>query len=75
MWNFHVKGMSCGHCKKAITDAILALDKQALVEVDIPHGTVKVDSKTASQERVSTAIQEAGYEVADLVGLSQEENS
>mgnify|MGYP000019283603 CR=1 FL=1 len=59
---FSVNGMSCGHCTKTITHAILAIDPSAKIETDIPSKTVKVSSDK-SAEILSSAISEAGYEV------------
>jgi copper chaperone len=42
---FTVEGMTCGHCEKAVTKAVLALDAQAKVVIDRAHNTVQVDSE------------------------------
>jgi copper chaperone len=62
---FNVNGMSCGHCTKTITNAILAIDPSATVETDIPSKTVKVSSNQ-SPETLSAAITEAGYDVTAI---------
>ncbi len=31
---FNVEGMTCGHCEKAVTKALLALDPQAKIVID-----------------------------------------
>jgi copper chaperone len=41
---FTVEGMTCGHCKKAVTKAILSLDAQAKVVIDRTHNSLQVDS-------------------------------
>lgn len=56
-----VKGMTCGHCVKAVTAAIHALDAQARVEVDLAGGIVRVES-TSPVQTIAHAIGEAGYE-------------
>lgn len=38
MQQFKVSGMSCGHCVRAITQAIQALEQTARVEVDLAGG-------------------------------------
>ncbi|WP_349615897.1 heavy-metal-associated domain-containing protein [Azotobacter salinestris] len=63
MQKFQVKGMSCGHCVRAVTQAVQALDAAAEVQVDLPSGEVKVVSQL-SAEQVMEAIREEGYEVA-----------
>ncbi|GAB3481654.1 heavy-metal-associated domain-containing protein [Azotobacter salinestris] len=63
MQKFQVKGMSCGHCVRAVTQAVQALDAAAEVQVDLPCGEVKVVSQLPA-EQVMAAIREEGYEVA-----------
>lgn len=60
---FQVKGMSCGHCVRAVTQAVQALDPQAQVKVDLPTGRVTVNS-TLSRTATAAAISEEGYEVS-----------
>ncbi len=60
---FQVKGMSCGHCVRAVTQAVQARDPQARVEVDLPTGRVTVQT-TLSRAAAAEAIAEEGYEVA-----------
>ncbi|MBT8767967.1 heavy-metal-associated domain-containing protein [Metapseudomonas boanensis] len=59
---FKVQGMSCGHCVRAITQAVQALDKAAEVQVDLAAGEVRVASRLA-EEQVVAAIREEGYQV------------
>lgn len=63
MQQFKVSGMSCGHCVRAITQAIQALDTVARVEVDLATQLVRVESSLEA-ERIEAAIAEEGYEVA-----------
>ena len=62
MSTFTVEGMNCGHCTKAITQAIVELDANAQVQTDLTSKTVTV-SGTPSNEQISQAITEAGYKV------------
>lgn len=59
---FNVQGMSCGHCVKAITQAVQALDPAASVRVDVAAREVGVES-TLNEDQVITAIREEGYDV------------
>jgi copper chaperone len=61
MTTLDVKGMTCGHCVKAVTNAVHEVDSQAKVDVDLASGTVQVDSG-APPDRIEQAIVEAGYE-------------
>lgn len=57
---FHVEGMTCGHCAKAITAALRALDPQARVDIDLAAGSVTAEGRFDA-ERARAAIEEAGY--------------
>jgi copper chaperone len=61
-WHLVVKGMSCGHCVRAVTNAVTAIDPQAQVQIDLPSGKVGVTTQ-ASAEAVKAAIAEEGYEI------------
>ncbi|WP_210642688.1 MULTISPECIES: cation transporter [unclassified Pseudomonas] len=63
MQTFNVQGMSCGHCVKAITQAVQAKDPAADVQVDLSAKTVQVQS-ALPVDAVLKAIQEEGYEVS-----------
>lgn len=58
---FDVQGMHCGHCVRAITRAVQALDPAARVAIDLPAGTVEVDSATATPLQIVEAIATEGY--------------
>lgn len=60
---FTVEGMSCGHCEKAVTRALLALDAQAKVVIDRTQNKVQVDSEQPRQA-LAKAIADEGYRVA-----------
>ena len=59
---FNVQGMSCGHCVKAITNAVQAKDPAASVRVDLAAKEVGVES-ALSAEQVIEVISEEGYAV------------
>jgi len=59
---FTVEGMSCGHCEKAVTKALLSLDAQAKVAIDRSQNKVEVDSEQP-REALAQAIVEEGYRV------------
>ena len=65
MQQFKVSGMSCGHCVRAVTQAIQALDQAARVEVDLAAGRVSVES-VLDAAQIEAAIREEGYEVAPV---------
>ncbi|HEY0877067.1 MAG TPA: cation transporter [Zeimonas sp.] len=67
MTTFDVKGMTCGHCVKAVTSAVQGIDAQAKVDVDLARGTIRVES-TLPPASVEQAIEEAGYEAKARAG-------
>ena len=60
---FKVQGMSCGHCVRAITQAIQDRDPTAEVQVDLAEGEVRVASPLPSEELLE-AIFDEGYAVS-----------
>ena len=60
---FNVKGMTCGHCERAVTLAVKTLDPQATVTIDRTAGKVEVDSGQP-RDAITAAIAEEGYSVA-----------
>ncbi|MET0844688.1 MAG: cation transporter [Pseudomonas sp.] len=58
---FNVQGMSCGHCVKAITQALQAKDPAASVRIDLAAKEVGVESALTT-DQVIAAITEEGYE-------------
>ncbi len=60
---FTVTGMTCGHCEKAVTQAVKQVDAQAQMHIDRAANRVEVVSD-ASREKLAAAIAEEGYAVA-----------
>jgi copper chaperone len=60
---FTVTGMTCGHCEKAVTRALLQADPQAQVQIDRAQNLVRVASEQP-REKLAEAITEEGYAVA-----------
>lgn len=61
MINFEVSDMSCGHCVRAITQAVQAADPGAQVQIDLPSHRVQVQPAKADAGVLKAAIEEAGY--------------
>lgn len=60
---FSVQGMTCGHCERAVTQAIKSVDPAAQVKIDRTTGKVDVQSDQP-HEAIEKAIAEEGYAVA-----------
>lgn len=64
---FAVDGMTCGHCVRAITRAVQALDPAAQVAVDLDARSVEVQTGLPA-EQVAAAIRDAGYPAVTAAG-------
>ncbi len=60
---FTVQGMTCGHCERAVTEAVQQLDPQASVKIDRAANHVQVQS-AHPRAALAAAIAEEGYQVA-----------
>lgn len=58
---FNVEGMTCGHCVKAVTNAVQREDEAAEVKVDLAQKQVSVKSELPS-EQILQLIRDEGYE-------------
>jgi copper chaperone len=57
---FDIPQMTCGHCVKAVTEAVHEVDPKARVDVDLASKHVNVDTQ-ADRVRIVAALAEAGY--------------
>jgi copper chaperone len=60
MYTFNVPRMSCAGCVNTIKNAILKIDNNAIVEVDLSTKTVDVQTNFAEEEIIQ-AMTDAGY--------------
>lgn len=58
---FEVKDMSCGHCVRAITQAVRAVDPDAQVQIDLAAHRVDIEPGQADAAALAAAIADAGY--------------
>jgi copper chaperone CopZ len=61
---YTVPGMSCAHCKTAITEEVTSVAGVQGVDVDLDTKHVVVRGETLDDAAIRNAIAEAGYEVA-----------
>jgi copper chaperone CopZ len=59
-----IEGMSCGHCVRAVRDALAELPGVDVQRVDVGTATVAVDPAVGSRAAVEDAVRDAGYDVA-----------
>jgi copper chaperone len=62
---YSVPGMSCEHCRTAISTEVSAVGGVQSVEVDLDTKQVAVRGDDLDDQAVRAAIDEAGYDVAD----------
>ncbi len=62
---FSVTGMTCGHCRQAVEQAVSRLDDVESVTVDLSAGRVTVGGHVTS-DRVVEAIRAAGYAASPM---------
>ncbi len=61
---YTVAGMTCDHCKHAVSNEISAVGGVATVEVDLDIKLVTVTGEGLDDQRLRAAIEEAGYEAS-----------
>ncbi len=62
--SYHVPGMTCGHCKAAVTEELSGVAGVEAVAVDLETKVVEVTGQALDDTALRAAIDEAGYEVA-----------
>ncbi len=60
-----IEGMSCGHCVKAVREALERVDGIRVHTVEIGTAVFEIDDSVADFDTVSRAVEEAGYTVID----------
>ena len=64
---YDVRGMTCGHCVKSVTEELQGVDGVTAVDVDLNAGGVSKVTVTSEgeldEQQVRAAVDEAGYEL------------
>jgi copper chaperone CopZ len=59
---FSVTGMTCAHCRRAVTEEISGIQGVDSVAVDLATGTVTVTAaRPVDRADIAAAVDEAGY--------------
>ena len=61
---YTVPGMSCGHCKAAVEQAVGGVEGVENVVVDLESKRVTVSGESLDDATLRNAIEDAGYEAA-----------
>ena len=62
---YNVPGVSCAHCRQAITDEVAKVAGVVSVDVDLERKLVTVGGNDVDDSAVRDAIDDAGYDIAD----------
>lgn len=61
---YSVPGMSCGHCRTAVTTEVEKVVGVTAVDVDLESKRVSVAGEQLDDDAIRAAIDAAGYDVA-----------
>ncbi|GAB3252443.1 heavy-metal-associated domain-containing protein [Arthrobacter pigmenti] len=65
---YTVQGMTCDHCAASVTEEVTKISGVTDVSVDVAAGRLTINSESpVSDEVVTEAVEEAGYEVVVTV--------
>jgi copper chaperone len=59
-----IDGMTCGNCVAHVTKALKELDGVAVEQVSIGSAMLSFDPAATSEERITQAVEDEGYQVA-----------
>lgn len=66
MQTIKIKGMSCQHCVKSVTNALQEIDGMSDVKVDLTKGEATYSQKTpVSLQTIKNAVSGIGFEVVE----------
>ena len=63
---FQIEGMSCGHCVRAVREALEGVPGVEVEAVEIGHAVVRYDTAEIGRSTLVEAVEEAGYTVAEV---------
>ncbi|MBD7968662.1 MULTISPECIES: copper chaperone CopZ [Paenibacillus] len=59
----NVKGMSCGHCVKAVEGALESVGAKGNVDLDAGKVSIEYDEQKVTVDQMKQAIEDQGYDV------------
>lgn len=57
----HITGMSCGHCLKAVSQALHAVPGVKVESVQMGRAVVSYDERTVQPDAIERAVSDVGY--------------
>lgn len=64
-----ISGMMCGHCVSHVTDALVKISGVEKADVSLEEKNAIVEGKNVSNEILTKAIEDAGYEVLSIKNI------
>ena len=61
-----IGGMTCGHCLRAVKDALSEMPGVTLDEVRIGKAVVTFDEAAVKPDAIAEAVRDAGYDVLSV---------
>jgi copper chaperone len=61
--NFTVQGMTCDHCVASVTEEVSEVAGVERVDVDLASGRMVVAGDGFTEQQISAAVADVGYEV------------
>ena len=64
--NLKITGMSCGHCVRAVTDALKGVEGVQVEQVNVGSAVVAYDPATVNADAIEAALSDEGYTVTSV---------
>ncbi len=62
---YTVEGMTCEHCRAAVSQSVSAVSGVDGVDIDLRGGRLEVRGDSVEDAEVEAAVRDAGYRVAE----------
>lgn len=61
-----IQGMSCGHCLRAVNDALTGVEGVHVEQVNVGSAVIAYDPAVVKPEAIEAAVVEEGYKVTSI---------
>lgn len=65
-YQLSIGGMTCGHCVMSVKNELSKIPALKIKEVKIGSAVVETEESAAVEEKLSRAVEEAGYTVTSI---------
>ena len=66
----NIEGMTCGHCAMSVTNELATLEGVSNVQVDHAAGKATVEVEGVSEDQLTAAVEEAGYQATGFAAVN-----